>query len=267
MPQQHVIILGGKGFIGSAVAAEAVLRGWAVTVVDRDDYEAGRGMEADLLINANGNSKKYLSREDPALDFDLSVRSVAQSLRDFRFRHYVMLSTIDVYNDVTDPARNREDAVIDPTRLSPYGFHKRLAELLVQQAVPDALVLRMGGFVGLGLKKNPIYDLLTGAPLRVHPDSKYQFLHTGELARILFTLVEQERRGEIFNVTGDGLISPREIAAWIPDCTLPAPDPALVPEQYLVNNDSLKAILPAPSTHATVHTFVEQVLAGREPLS
>ena len=65
----NCIIIGAKGFVGSAVAAEAERRGHRLTLVDVDTYDELRGTAGDLLINANGNSKEFLSREGPALDF------------------------------------------------------------------------------------------------------------------------------------------------------------------------------------------------------
>ena len=118
------IVLGGKGFVGSAIVAEARSSGFDIIVVDKDEYDAARGTSCSLLINANGNSKKFLGRENPALEFDLSTRSVLRSIHDFPADRYVFLSSMDIYPDVSDPSLNREDSVIDIARQSPYGFHK-----------------------------------------------------------------------------------------------------------------------------------------------
>lgn len=258
-----LIVLGSAGFIGSAIVAEARARGLAVHELDRDTYRPG--LAARWLINANGNSKKFLAREQPALEFDLSVRSVMHSLHDFCVERYCFLSTIDVYDNVRDPAANAEDAPIRRERLSAYGLHKLIAEDLVRHYAPQWLILRMGGFVGPGLRKNSIYDLLKGAPLRVHPDSRYQYQHTRALAATALDLLEAESRCEIWNVAGDGTISLREIAAWIPGARLPAA--AGEPEHYEVNLDKLKAIRTVASTRDTVRRFVQDVLAGRERLA
>ena len=67
------IVIGAHGFIGSAIVAEAQQRGYAVTAVDRDNYEAQRGASATLLINANGNSASSLTsatrRKDSSFPF------------------------------------------------------------------------------------------------------------------------------------------------------------------------------------------------------
>lgn len=265
--QQPVcIVLGAGGFIGSTVVAEAQRRGFRTLGVTRQNYETHKGTACALLVNANGNSKKFLARENPPLDFDLSVRSVHQSLHDFPADTYVHLSTIDVYSEVMDPAKNHENAPIDTARLSPYGFHKLLAEQLVRHYAKRWLILRMGGFVGPGLRKNSIYDLLKGAQLRVHPDSSYQYLDSRFLASLAFDLPQRGLAGETINCAGSGLISVREIAALIPGAALP-PMPAGQPERYEVNTAKLRALVPVPSTRDTVSAFVARVLAGQEQLA
>lgn len=266
-PQRPVcIVIGAGGFIGTAVVTEAQRRGFETVAVTRQNYDQHRGKSCDQLVNANGNSKKFLARENPPLDFDLSVRSVHATLHDFKAANYVHLSTIDVYSDVKNPANNREDCVIETAKLSPYGFHKLLAEQLVRHYAPRWLVLRMGGFVGPGLRKNSIYDLLKKQPLRVHPDSAYQYLDSRFLASLAFDLPAKGCRNETINCAGDGLISIREIAALIPGSTLPHP-PAGSPERYEANIAKLKSLIAVPNTRDTVANYIARVLAGQEVLA
>ncbi len=258
------LVLGGKGFVGSAVAAEAARRGYRALVVDKDEYAATIGTSCDLLINANGNSRKYLAAKDPAQEFDLSVRSVQRSLHDFKTGHYVHLSTIDVYPDHEDPAKNAEDAPIDEKALSPYGFHKHLAERLVRYYAPRWTVVRMGGFVGPGLWKNSIHDLLTGRELKVHPDSVYQYLHTAVLAQRLFDIVGANRPGEIWNVCGSGTVSLRDVASWIPGATWPANAEELPREHYEISTRKTESLFSLPRSADAVRRFVQEVHSGKE---
>jgi nucleoside-diphosphate-sugar epimerase len=257
------IVLGGHGFVGSAVAAEAAQRGLSVRVVDKNDYAQAAGSSCDLLINANGNSRKYLAVKDPGQEFDLSVRTVKHSLVDFRAGLYIYLSSIDVYHpDTTDPRFNAETAELRTSRMSPYGFHKFLAEEIVRHDAPRWMVFRMGGFVGPGLWKNSIHDLLHGEPLRVHPDSRYQYLHTRDLAAIVLDLAAQGIAGEIFNIAGDGLMSLRDVAAQIPSARLPDNADALPSETYEVNIGKLKGLHAVPRTVDTVKAFLQERLKG-----
>ena len=260
------MILGGEGFVGSAMMREATRRGFATTAVTRDNYKSHAGARCDLLINANGNSRKYLANANPALDFELSVQSVMKSLEDFEARHYVYISSIDVYSNVADPGANTEDAAIEVDRLPPYGLHKYQAELLVRRYAPSWLILRAGGMVGPGLWKNSIHDILKHQPLRVHPDSQYQYLHTHTLAHITFDLAARGLPRLVLNAVGDGLISPAEAAAWAPGYRLQTLAPDDAPEKYNVNMEKLKALYSIPTTQATVRQFMADVLGGREQI-
>ncbi len=259
-------VLGGKGFVGSAIVAELESRGHEVTAIDIDEYAENVGKTFDVLINANGNSKKYLAKQDPAKEFDLSVRSVANALQDFTFGLYVHLSTVDVYVDHTNPANNTEDAQIDAHALSPYGLHKYMAEQLARYYPEKWLVFRMAGFVGPGLWKNSIYDLIKGESLRVNPDSGYQYLHTRDLARIVLDIAASGAQGEIFNVAGDGVISLTEIAGMIPDCAINTVKQDIPKEHYEISIEKIKLYAAPPPTRQTVSEFIQAVLDGKESL-
>lgn len=258
-----LIVLGSAGFVGSAIVAEAKARGLSVHEVTRETYRPG--LIARWVVNANGNSKKYLAREEPVVDFDLSVRSVMRSLSDFHCEQYCFLSTIDVYDDVRDPSANAETTVIRRDRLSTYGLHKLLAEDLVRHHSRNWLVLRMGGFVGPGLKKNSIHDLLTGKRPRVHPDSRYQYQHTRHLAATALDLLAAGTDRETFNVAGSGVMSIREVAALVPGAQLPLPQGE--PEAYEINTGKLQSLRPINPTRETVEAFVRAVMAGNERLA
>ncbi len=252
------IVLGGKGFVGSAIAEEARRRAYSVIVVDKDEYEAAKGTPCDLLVNANGNSKKFLAKENPGLEFDLSVRSVLNSLHDFPARQYVHLSTMDVYPEISDPKLNHETVQIDTNRQSPYGFHKYLAEQLVRHYSTNWIIFRMAGFVGRGLWKNSIYDLLNNIPLRVHPDSEYQYLNTRDLAHAIFEVVQKALTREIFNITGQGVISLRAISAMIPGHRLDPSWNSLPKERYEMNVEKISRQVLIPQTQDTVRAFIRE---------
>lgn len=202
-----IYILGGQGFVGSAYARLLQARDQPYTVITRHNYESLRGCSCEVLINANGNSKKFIATREPLNEFDQSVRSVAASLEDFRCGIYVMLSSGDVYPDQSSPAVTGEDQVIDPARQSRYGLHKSLAEQLVRGVAHKWLVLRMGGFVGPGLKKNAIYDMLTGGRLWLSPQSELQFISTDRAASVVWGLVENGVTNQVVNLGARGTVN------------------------------------------------------------
>ncbi len=247
-----ILILGARGFVGSAFCAACAEAGLDFQGVDLDDYDGARGARCDLLINADGNSKKYLAEKEPARDFRLSVLSVMDSIADFSFRRYLYISSTAVYPDPSDPRRTAEDAVLDPAAQSRYGFHKRLAEELVVKYCPDWLILRLGGMVGEGMRKGPIHDILTGAPLWVGTKSRFQFIHTRDVARIALRMLAEGSGQEIFNVCGRGTVTLAEVqgmAGLAGENDLPA-------EVWDVNTDKAHRRFGLPSTEDTVRAFI-----------
>jgi nucleoside-diphosphate-sugar epimerase len=209
----RIALIGWQGFVGSAFARFFEARGIPFTGVDRSSYARQAGTEWDLAILAAANSKKFVAEETPLAELEQSLELTSRILRDFPARRHLLLSTVDVYNELASRETTRETTPIDLEALGNYGFHKRLSELLVLRHSPHPLVFRLAGMVGPGLKKNPVFDVCNHLPIRIHPDSRYQFLHTERVAEIVWDLQAKLPAGEILNVCGAGLISPREIAA------------------------------------------------------
>lgn len=212
-----IFVIGGRGLVGSAFVRVCEALGRPFRILDREEYPSYIGQSCELLINANGNSRKPLAVQDPMADFDASVRSVRASLTDFRYERYVHLSSCDVYPDCSSAETTREDVEPDISRQSPYGFHKYLAEQCVRHVAAAAgkewLIFRLGGFVGPGLRKNAIFDIQNGGPLWLDPASELQFLLTDAAARVVLSLAEAGVKNEVFNLCGRGTIALREAAA------------------------------------------------------
>jgi nucleoside-diphosphate-sugar epimerase len=252
----EVFILGGRGVVGSAFARLCEARGKSFTVVDLDNYEAMRGHGCDVIVNANGNSRKLLASREPLTDFDASVRSVRASLADFEFRRYVHVSSCDVYPDCSSPETTREDVAPDPARQGPYGFHKYLAEQCVRHGAAEWLILRFGGFIGPGLKKNAIHDILRGGPLYLDPASELQFLHTARAAEIVFHLMDGGIRNEVFNVCGKGVVRLSDVVALAPSPVPVEPESPVV--RYEISLEKLSRYIDPPETQPEVLAFVRE---------
>jgi nucleoside-diphosphate-sugar epimerase len=206
-----IFILGSKGFIGSAFCELCDERHISYRGIDIDNHDEFKGSSCDVLINADGNSKKYLAEEDPALEFKLSVSSVIHSLCDFKISKYIYLSSVSVYSDHTNPNNNHEESGIDISSQSNYGFHKYLAEQLVRKYCSNWLILRLGGMVGKQMTKGPVYDILNNIPLKVGPLSEFQFIDTAEVAKLGIRMLQENCTREIINICGRGTITLRKI--------------------------------------------------------
>lgn len=206
-----IYIVGGEGFIGSAFVRELKERNIEYCSINRENFDRYIGTSCDLLINANGNSKKYLAEQNPLLDFNLSVNSVLETLVGFKYKKYVFLSSGDVYPDQSTPDVTKEDQDIDTLKQSRYGFHKYIAENLVKKYAENWLIFRMGGFVGDGLKKNAVYDILNNKDIWISSESELQFIGTEAAAKIILNISTTELNNQIINFGADGVVKISEI--------------------------------------------------------
>lgn len=257
-----IVIIGGTGVIGSAFARWCAERNLPHLALDCSNYNAHVGTPCTLLVNANGNSFKPLANQAPLDDFEQTVQSVRRSLVDFAPDLYVHLSSCDVYGDCSSLERSREDQMPDVATQSTYGFHKSLAESCVRHGAPNWLIFRLGGVVGPGLRKNAIFDILSGGPLWLAPESRLQFLHTDSLAKIAMDLADRGLSGEIFNLCGKGTVQLKEIIDELGREVSAKPDaPSVI---YNVSIEKISRFTDIPESAESVSRFIgEQVAPGR----
>lgn len=251
------IILGGGGLIGSAISSYLEREGESVISVNSKNYHECVGAKADVLINCNGNTFRYRANQNPRWDFESSVITVERSLFDFDVKLYVYISTVDVYNILHDPTRNKEVSSIQPEQLDNYGFHKWLAERLVEKYAMRSVILRVGTVLGDGMKKGPIYDLLNGKALHMSLDSELTFIDTHTVAKSVKAIIETNPKREIYNLTGTDFVRLRDIQAKIPFPIRLSPGAEGVIYNYNINNDKINTIIKIPSTIDIVENFIE----------
>src|SRR5581483_4235620 len=215
MPASSVIVLGGAGLVGSAVSRHLQSVGHMVYPVERDNYSNHIGRSVDVIVNCNGNSYRFRANQDPRWDFEASVATVERSLFDISAGLYIYISSVDVYPAKHDPVQNRESCLVSPETLDTYGFHKWLAERLVEKFAKRWFILRLGTVLGPGLKKGPLFDLTHGTPIFMSLDSKLSLIDTSTIARVVEVLIEQERESSILNVTGTGSVMLRDLAKLV----------------------------------------------------
>lgn len=262
MTRPSCLIIGGTGFVGSAIAKAAVQRGWDVQAVGRESYRAVRGSRFDFVINANGNSSRFRANQDPQFDFEASVSSVHRSIVDFRYDVYALISTVDIYNDPSREEMTAEDIRIDVESLPPYGMHKRLAELFVMRHCRRWQIFRLAQMVGDGLKKGPIHDLLNGNPLWISDDSRLHYMNTLNVARIVLDVLERQRVSEVYNVCGRGSVEFRRVIDLLMDGRREVVQAAGERQTYRIQTKKIEQLYPIPESWDEVSTFVEQSLGG-----
>lgn len=201
--RETIGILGGSGLLGSDLV-RFLSEDYTVEAITRENYKKKKGIEYDVLINANGNSSRFWANNNPVEDFVASTLSVYQSIIDFHFKFYVYISSPDVYLNHSGPKHTKETQVIEPNKLQPYGFNKYLSELIVKKYTEKLLILRCAMVLGTKLKKGPFFDLRERKPLFVTPKSQLQLITTHAIAQILEKLFKKGISNDTINVGGLG---------------------------------------------------------------
>jgi nucleoside-diphosphate-sugar epimerase len=242
-------IIGHKGFLGNAIHNEVNTRGYLPIPLDRTSKIVTK---LDIVINANGNSKKYISEIQPLIDFQKNVQSTATYLLETEYSHYLHISSSEVYGSMQGifPGEAHECSF---DSLSNYGFTKKLSELLVQRYAPNWSIFRLGGLIGQDQKKGPVFDLMNQNALRVSPRSTFQFLTTTFAARAIIDVLETEPKNEIFNLASN---SSDSIAAVASELGL-KPIYAADAHDYFSNIDTSKVakIVDLPSCIDSIRTL------------
>ncbi|PZE62263.1 reductase [Curtobacterium sp. MCPF17_047] len=152
---RHVLVLGGTGWLGWAVAEAAIRDGAEVTCLARG--ESGEPPAGARFVRADrsaADAYAHLGDDwDEVVELATDPAHVASALEALatRARHWTSVSTISVYAR-TDRAGDDEDApVVEPVDLTQYADVKAAGERATRRVRgTDALVVRPGLIVGPG---------------------------------------------------------------------------------------------------------------------
>jgi UDP-glucose 4-epimerase len=231
---KKVLVTGAAGFLGRYIVNEFATPGANVLGVDMvspDIIPQGEGItyqrlslpgvefdrllgqfNPDVCVHCAGRASVALSMEDPQADFGDSVGLTFQMLNSIRRispeTRFVFLSSAAVYgNPPSLPVA--ETHPIAP--LSPYGYHKRQCELLLEEFAKvfgvSTLAVRIFSAYGFGLRRQVIWDICERAlregslRLRGTGTESRDFIHGRDVARAIALLAENAAaQGEVYNV-------------------------------------------------------------------
>lgn len=221
----RVLITGARGFVGSSLAENAIRKGYEVLGIGRSaqpppDWYGNyawadvaltdlapiiNGFEPDLVVHCAGSASVMSSLASPLDDLRATVLTLANMLDGIRRSKLrpvlVFPSSAAVYGN---PAHLpvREDEPCRP--ISPYGFHKVAAEMLVHEyrtcySLP-AVICRIFSLLGERQRRLLLWDLyqqFVGPAAEVviqgTGDESRDFIHIDELGD---TLLEFRRQVE-----------------------------------------------------------------------
>jgi 2'-hydroxyisoflavone reductase len=216
----RVLILGGTKFLGRAVVDEALARGHEVTLFNRGETNPELYPEVEKLRgNRDGDLGALEGGEwdavvDPSVYLPRVARASAELLAD-RVAHYSFVSSISVYGDFSEVAREDETPLIrldDTSDESLEGDRYGGFKALCEQVVADVFAGRSARVrAGLIVGPNDPTGRFTYWPKRLahggevlapgRKGRQVQFIDARDLAAWLLDLGERKVSGT-FNATG-----------------------------------------------------------------
>ncbi len=171
----RTLLIGGTGFLGRSLTEE-----FSFSEIISSTTPTSSG-EYDLVVCAAPSGKKWLANTNPERDLE-SAKSLIDRLELIRATRFVLLSTVDVYADVSTAME--DSPLVDESHA--YGYHRALVEQTTRDLFSNHLVLRLGGLVGSLLQKNALYDLRNSNNLsQLDKDSQMQFVPVESIYKYL----------------------------------------------------------------------------------
>lgn len=149
-------LVGYTGFVGGNLSSSHSF----TSQYNSKNIAQAFGTKPELLVYAGMRAEKYLANSDPEADLALTQEAFA-NIQSIKPEKLVLISTVDVYKK---PQGVDETTAIETQELHPYGLHRYYLEQMVREQYPEALIVRLPGLFGKGIKKNFIYDLISVVP-------------------------------------------------------------------------------------------------------
>ena len=213
----QLLVLGGTAFLGSELARQAVARGWEVTCAARGrsgSFPDGvRGVIVDR--DRDDGLEPLTDRHwDAVVDLARQPGQVRRAVRDLTTRHWVFVSTANVYADQAARGQDESGTLLPPldaeamTDPAEYGPAKVAGENLVR-GTASSTIARAGLIVGPGDVSGRLgywpwrFARETAAPVVIpdDPDQPVQLIDVGDLAAWLLDCAEGRVDG-VFNAAG-----------------------------------------------------------------
>lgn len=220
--RRDVLLLGSKGFIGKGIVENLskdhsfAIKGLSSTELNLSDFQQVKSIMPDMMRDSTVIMAAAITPDkDNSLTAMLSniqmVSNVAQIVSSPKVRHFVYISTVDVYGRKNLILPLSEESRIQPSDY--YAISKLTGEFIVKRACGEAqipsTILRLPGVYGPGDTHNsPIKSFVTSAirkkKIRVTGDGSQlrDFLFIGDLCGIIKSVISRKVTGVYNIVTG-----------------------------------------------------------------
>lgn len=213
-------LIGYTGFVGGNLAAKHDF----TDVYNSSNIAEIDGREYDLVVSAGAGAEMWRINQDPQPDLD-NLNSLMDHLKTVKAKQFVLISSVCVFADFEG-----HDETTEPTGdILPYGVHRLKLEAFVREHFPGALIVRLPGLFGPGLKKNVVYDLLHDNNVdRIHPGGSFQYYNLEHLWDDIQTALKNNI--ELLQITSEP-VTTAEIAEQVFGMELPTPE-APAPKKF-----------------------------------
>jgi nucleoside-diphosphate-sugar epimerase len=168
-------LIGHTGFVGSNLLKQQTFNDH----FNSSNIEQIAGKSYQQVICAGVSAVKWMANKEPAAD-RASIQTLMQQLKQVKADKFILISTVDVY---PVPIDVDENSIISIDDCQPYGKHRLELEHFIKNEF-DALIIRLPGLFGAGLKKNIIYDFLHNNDIeKINPNGSFQFYSLEHLTK------------------------------------------------------------------------------------
>ena len=214
-------LIGDTGFVGGTLLRQ---RNFDATYNSRN-IETLQGRQFDCLVCAGVPAAKWIANRNPEQDWQ-NISRLLDSLKAATVRHFVLISTIDVYREPNGLTENDPPSI---EHLQPYGLHRLKIEQFVTENFVLHTIIRLPALFGIGLRKNALYDLINLNQVeKIVPNAEFQWYPTRRLADD----IDRIRAAEIalINITAEPITMETIRTHFFPKVQIGAP--ASSPPRY-----------------------------------
>lgn len=206
-------LIGHSGFVGGHLA------GPGREGFNSRNFREMRGRRFGEIVCAGVSAAKYLANRDPEGDA-AAIAALTGVLDTVEAERFVLISTIDVYPDPASGADESADPGDGPDHA--YGRNRLALERWARARFDSCAIVRLPALFGTGLRKNALFDLLTGNQVeKIDPAGIFQFyplrLLAGDLDRI------SEAGADTVNLFPEPVAMRTVIDRFFPDAPVGAP--------------------------------------------
>jgi len=161
-------LIGYTGFVGSNLARAHVFS----ACFNSANIQEAKDRAFGLMICSGVRAEKWIANSDEVAD-KARIDALIDVLSTIKAEQAVLISTTDVYTDTRGRAEMDD---VDLANNHPYGRNRALMEIAFRHIFPEALIIRLPGLFGPGLKKNVVHDLIKDHEVaKINSDGVHQY--------------------------------------------------------------------------------------------